>query len=270
VFCNRCGAAVPQSDSGVDTRSADSTTTAVSAAAERRVTSVLFADLVAFTTLAELRDSEDVRSMLTEYFEVCATIVRRYGGTVEKFIGDAVMAVWGVPTSHEDDAERAVRAGLELVNGVATLGERLDLPHLSLRVGIVTGEVAANLVATDQGMVAGDPVNTAARVQSAAGPSQVWVDATTRTLTAAAVTYFDAGEHVLKGKSDPVHLFRAGAVVAARGGSQRVDGLEAALVGRERQLRLLKELFHGTEETGRPAVVVLDGQAGVGKSRLGW
>ncbi|HEX3929196.1 MAG TPA: adenylate/guanylate cyclase domain-containing protein, partial [Nocardioides sp.] len=270
AFCNRCGAALPQSGPGVDSTSVASGTTAASPAAERRVTSVLFADLVAYTTLAELRDSEDVRSMLAEYFDVCATIVRRYGGTVEKFIGDAVMAVWGVPTSHEDDAERAVRAGLELVAGVTALGERLELPHLSLRVGIVTGEVAANLVATDQGMVAGDPVNTAARVQSAAGPSQVWVDATTRTLTAAAVTYFDAGRHVLKGRSDPVQLFRAGAVVAARGGSQRIDGLEAALVGRERQLRLLKELFHGTEESGRPTVVVLDGQAGMGKSRLGW
>jgi class 3 adenylate cyclase/tetratricopeptide (TPR) repeat protein len=262
-FCNRCGSAV----------AAAAPATALMPAgppAERRVTSVLFADLVAYTTLSESRDSEDVRSLLSEYFEVCSTIVRRYGGTTEKFIGDAVMAVWGVPTSHEDDAERAVRAGLELVTGVTALGERLGVPQLALRVGIVTGEVAANLSARDQGMVAGDPVNTAARVQSAAGPGEVWVDATTRTLTAAAVTYFDAGEHLLKGKAEPVHLFRAGAVVAARGGSQRVDGLEATLVGRDRQMRLLKELFHGTEESGRPAVVVLDGEAGVGKSRLGW
>ena len=151
------------------------------------MTSVLFADLVAYTTLSESRDSEDVRTMLGQYFEVCSTIVRRYGGTVEKFIGDAVMAVWGVPTSHEDDAERAVRAGMELVTGVKALGDRLNLPQLALRVGIVTGEVTATLSATDQGMVAGDPVNTAARVQSAAGPGEVWVDAKTRTLTAAAV-----------------------------------------------------------------------------------
>jgi class 3 adenylate cyclase/tetratricopeptide (TPR) repeat protein len=264
AFCNFCGSPVTVvAPSPVSVQVGGAT-------AQRRVTSVLFADLVAFTTLAELRDSEDVRSMLTEYFDVCATIVRRYGGTVEKFIGDAVMAVWGVPTSHEDDAERAVRAGLELVNGVATLGERLDLPQLALRVGIVTGEVTATLSATDQAMVAGDPVNTAARVQSAAGAGEVWVDTTTRTLTAAAVTYFDAGRHALKGKAEPVQLFRAGAVVAARGGSQRVDGLEAALVGRERQLRLLKEFFHATQESGGASVVVLDGEAGFGKSRLGW
>jgi class 3 adenylate cyclase/tetratricopeptide (TPR) repeat protein len=238
--------------------------------AERRLTSVLFADLVASTTIAETLDAEDVRTMLSEYFEVCSTIVRRYGGTLEKFIGDAVMAVWGVPTSHEDDAERAVRAGLELVTAVTALGERLSLPALAARVGIVTGEVAASVSATDHGLVAGDPVNTAARVQETAEPSEVWVDAITRTLTAAAVTYTDVGEHVLKGKSGAIRLFRAGSVVAVRGGGQRVDGIEAPLVGRERQLRLLKELFHSTEETGRPSVVVLDGEPGAGKSRLGW
>ncbi len=238
--------------------------------AERRLTSVLFADLVSYTTLSESRDTEDVRSLLTEYFDVCTTVVRRYGGTVEKFIGDAVMAVWGVPTAHEDDAERAVRAGLELVTSVAALGEKLAVPELTLRLGIVTGEVAANLAATDQGMVAGDPVNTAARVQAAAGQGEVWVDETTRALTAAAVSYVDVGEHTLKGKTEPVRLFRAGAVVAAVGGVQRIDGLEAPLVGRDRELRLLKELFHATEESGRSQLVVLDGEAGVGKSRLGW
>jgi class 3 adenylate cyclase len=165
--------------------------------AERRVTSVLFADLVSYTTLSESRDTEDVRSLLSAYFDVCTTVVRRYGGTVEKFIGDAVMAVWGVPTAHEDDAERSVRAGLELLTSVTALGEKVAVPELALRVGIVTGEVAANLGATDQGMVAGDPVNTAARVQAAAGPGEVWVDETTRALTAAAVSYADAGEHTL-------------------------------------------------------------------------
>ena len=99
---------------------------------------------------------------------------------MEKFIGDAVMAVWGVPTAHEDDAERAVRAGLELVNRIAALGADLGMPDLAMRVGIVTGEVAVTVGATQQGMVAGDAVNTAARVQTAAAPGQVWVDETTR------------------------------------------------------------------------------------------
>jgi class 3 adenylate cyclase len=240
------------------------------ALAERRLTSVLFVDLVSYTTLSESRDTEDVRSLLDQYFSVCKTVIGRYGGTVEKFIGDAVMAVWGVPVAHEDDAERAVRAALELVGSVAALGERVGLPGLAARAGVVTGEVTANLAATDQGMVAGDPVNTAARVQAAAGAGQVWVDAATRHLTVAAVTYSDEGLHALKGKSDRVHLFRAGTVVAAVGGEQRVDGLEAPLAGRDRELRLLKEHFHATEESGRPRLVVLDGEAGSGKTRLAW
>jgi class 3 adenylate cyclase len=234
------------------------------------LTSVLFADLVSYTTISESRDTEDVRELLSQYFDVCSTVVRRHGGVVEKFIGDAVMAVWGVPTAHEDDAERAVRAALELVAAVAELGERLELPQLAARAGVVTGEVAANLSATDQGMVAGDPVNTASRVQAAAGAGEVWVDETTRNLTSAAVSYAETGLHELKGKSEPVRLYCAGAVVAAIGGQQRVDGLEAPLAGRDRELRLLKDLFHATEESGRPRLAVVDGEAGVGKSRLGW
>ncbi|MGH3471980.1 MAG: AAA family ATPase, partial [Nocardioidaceae bacterium] len=231
---------------------------------------MLFADLVSYTALSESRDTDDVRDLLTEYFEVCKTVVRRYGGTIEKFIGDAVMAVWGVPAAHEDDAERAVRAAIELVTSVAELGEELGLPGLALRAGVVTGEVSTTIGATDQGMVAGDAVNTAARVQSAAASGEVWVDANTRALTAAAVSYTDAGEHELKGKAEPVRLFKAGSVVASLGGSRRLDGLEAPVVGRDRYLRLLKELFHATEESGRPLLVVLDGEAGVGKSRLAW
>ena len=206
--------------------------------AERRVTSVLFGDLVGFTTLSESRDSEDVRELLSRYFDLCRTVIGRYGGTVEKFIGDAVMAVWGVPTAHEDDAERAVRAGLEIVESIAAMGADLQAPHLAMRVGVVTGEVAVTLGATGQGMVAGDAVNTASRVQSAATPGRVWVDETTRSLSSAAISFTDVGEHALKGKAEPAPLWEAGAVVAAVGGGQRVDGLEAPLTGRDRELRL--------------------------------
>jgi class 3 adenylate cyclase/tetratricopeptide (TPR) repeat protein len=238
--------------------------------AERRVTSVLFADLVGFTPLSESRDAEDVRELLTRYFEECRKVIGRYGGSVEKFIGDAVMAVWGVPVAHEDDAERAVRAGLELVVTVTAMGDDVGAPGLAMRVGVVTGEVAVTLGATAEGMVAGDAVNTAARVQSAAEPGQVWVDDATRSLTIAAITFEDTGEHELKGKAAPLRLWRAGSVVADVGGGQRVDGLEAPLTGRDRELRLIKELFHATEEAGRPKLVVLDGEAGIGKSRLAW
>ncbi|MFL6183097.1 MAG: adenylate/guanylate cyclase domain-containing protein [Actinomycetes bacterium] len=234
------------------------------------MTSVLFADLVGFTPLSESRDAEDVRELLSRYFRECRTVIGRYGGEVEKFIGDAVMAVWGVPVSREDDAERAVRAALELVQATVAMGQELTTPGLAIRVGVVTGEVAVTLGATAEGMVAGDAVNTAARVQSAATPGQVWVDEATRSLTAAAIAYQDVGEHSLKGKSEPVRLWHARTVVGELGGGQRVDGLEAPLTGRDRELRLVKELFHSTQESLRPRLVVVDGAPGVGKSRLAW
>jgi class 3 adenylate cyclase/tetratricopeptide (TPR) repeat protein len=237
---------------------------------ERRTVSVLFGDLVGFTTLSESRDPEEVRELLTRYFDAARNVVARYGGTIEKFIGDAVMAVWGVPTSHGDDAERAVRAGLDLIDRVVGLAEEVGIPDLSMRVGVVTGEVAVTLGAEGQGMVAGDTVNTAARVQAAAEPGSVWVDDATRSLTAAAVAYADAGEHLLKGKSTPLPLHRARAVVAAVGGAQRVDGLEAPFTGRDRELRFVKELFEATVEDRRSRLVVVSGVAGTGKTRLGW
>src|SRR4051794_5734073 len=202
-FCMECGASL----TGTATRSVTpmALSTAVVAGgpvSERRTTSVLFGDLVAFTTLSESRDPEEVRELLSEYFAVARTVVGRYGGTIEKFIGDAVMAVWGVPISREDDAERAVRAGLDLVAEVAALGVSVGAPGLAMRVGITTGSVAVTLGAVSEGMVAGDAVNTAARVQTAAEPGTVWVDHETRGLTAAAVAFSDMGEHTLKGKAE--------------------------------------------------------------------
>ncbi len=237
---------------------------------ERRVTSIVFGDLVGFTTLAEGRDAEEVRELLSRYFTEARVVVERYGGTVEKFIGDAVMAVWGVPVAHEDDAERAVRAGLELVETIAVLGSEVGLPALAMRVGVVTGEVAVTVGATGQGMVAGDAVNTASRVQAEAAPGRVWVDERTRNLAATSVSFRSVGNHVLKGKADPVALWEAGTVVASMGGVDRVDGLDSPMVGRDRELRLVKELFHGTEDAVRPTVLVLEGEAGVGKSRVAW
>ncbi len=259
-FCGECGQ--PLSGRGAETPSAP--------VAERRLTSVLFADLVGFTPLSETRDAEDVRELLSRYFAECRTVIDRYGGTVEKFIGDAVMAIWGVPISREDDAERAVRAALELVQAIQAMGHEIGAPDLALRVGVVTGEVAVTLGATGEGMVAGDAVNTAARVQATADPHQVWVDESTRSLTAAAIAYEDAGEHRMKGKAEAARLWHAKTVVGDLGGGQRVDGLEAPLTGRDRELRLLKELFHSTQESRHPRLVVVDGDPGVGKSRLVW
>ncbi len=189
------------------------------AAAELRMVSVLFVDLVGFTTLSETRDAEDMRDLLSRYFETARTIVGRYGGTIEKFIGDAVMAVWGAPTAREDDAERAVRAGLDLLDGIAAFGAEAGVPDLRARAGVVTGRVAAQDVPAE-GLVTGDTVNTAARVQSVTDPGRLFVDETTRQLTSSSIAYADAGEHELKGKAEPVHLWLAERVVAGRAGAR--------------------------------------------------
>jgi len=233
--------------------------------AERRLVSILFADLVGFTTISEGRDHEEVRDLLSRYFDASREIIERYGGTVEKFIGDAVMAVWGAPTAHEDDAERAVRAALDVVDAVRGLA-----PGLEARGGVLTGEAAVTIGATGQGMVAGDLVNTASRLQSVAPPGVVLVGESTQRATVNAIAYESAGEQLLKGKAAPVPAFRAIRVMGERGGRGRTDRLEAAFVGRDSELRLLKDLFHATARERRVRLVSITGQGGVGKSRLAW
>ncbi len=233
--------------------------------AERRLVSVLFADLVGFTTLAEGRDAEDTRELLTRYFDLSRDVIERYGGTVEKFIGDAVMAVWGAPVAREDDAERSVRAALDLVDAVRSLGA-----GISARAGVLTGEAAVTLGATNQGMVAGDLVNTASRLQSAAAPGTVLVGEATERAASGAIAFEPAGEQALKGKASPIPAWRALRVVAERGGKGRSDTLEAPFVGRDDELRLLKDLFHATSRERRARLVSIIGPAGIGKSRLAW
>ena len=233
--------------------------------AERRVVSVLFADLVGFTAFSEGRDSEEVRELQTRYFEMVREIIARYGGTVEKFIGDAVMALWGAPTAREDDAERAVRAALDLTDAVRGLG-----PGIQVRAGILTGEATVTLGATNQGMVAGDIVNTASRLQSAAAPSTVLVGEATQRAAGGAIVFEAAEDQVLKGKVAPVPAWRAVRVVAQRGGVGRSEALEAPFVGRDEELRQLKDLFHATGREGRTRLVSVIGPAGIGKSRLAW
>ncbi|HMK97058.1 MAG TPA: adenylate/guanylate cyclase domain-containing protein [Acidimicrobiales bacterium] len=235
---------------------------------ELRHVSVLFCDLVGFTALAEPEDPEEVRELLSGYFDVARGVVGRYGGVIEKFIGDAVVALWGAPVATEDDAERAVRAALEIVSAVAEYGNQRGT-RLGARVGVVTGG-AATTETPEEGMVVGDRVNTAARIQSAAPPGCCYVDEATRHATAAAITYQDAGVHALKGKAEPVHLYQALRVVAGVGGALKSTGLEAPFVGRDRELRLVKDLFHASAADQRSHLVSVTGIAGVGKSRLAW
>ncbi len=227
--------------------------------------SVLFADLVGFTTLAEGRDPEETRDLLSRYFELASDVVSRYGGTVEKFIGDAVMAVWGAPTTQEDDAERAVRAALDLVDAVRTIG-----PGMVARAGVLTGEAAVTIGATNQGMVAGDLVNTAARLQASASPGVVLVGEATHRAASSAIAFEPMGEQAFKGKSTPVAAWRALRVVSERGGRNRSEGLEAPFVGRDEEFRLLKDLFHATERERRARLISVLGPAGIGKTRLAW
>ena len=266
-FCGECGDPL----SGLDApRAAATAAPAAAPISERRLVSVLFADLVGFTTISEARDAEDVRELLEGYFETCRDVVGRYGGTVEKFIGDAVMAVWGTPVAQEDDAERAVRAALDLTEAVRRLGSERAVPDLALRAAVHTGEAVVTIGAAGMGMVAGDLVNTASRLQSVAPPGSVLVGEGTRRAADNAIVFEEAGEQVLKGKASPVPAFRALRVVAQRGGVGRSGQLEPPFVGREAETQLIKDFYHATARDRGPRLVSVIGQAGIGKSRLAW
>ncbi len=189
---------------------------------------------------------------------------------MEKFIGDAVMAVWGAPTAHEDDAERAVRAALELVDVVGAQIAGTDAGTLRLRAAVLTGEAAVTLGAVGEGMVAGDLVNTASRLQSVAEPGSVLVGDATYRSSRDAIAYDAIEDQELKGKSLPVKAWRALRVVAGRRGARRSEGLEAPFVGRDQELRQLKDLLEVTTRDGRARLVSIVGQPGIGKSRLVW
>ena len=266
-FCAECGSPVV---AGGEPPTDGSPAFIPAPVAERRLVSVLFADLVGFTALSESRDSEEVRELLSRYFDVCRRLIELYGGTVEKFIGDAVMAVWGTPIATEEDAERAVRAALDLVTAVSALGDEVGMPELRARAGVMTGEATVTLGATGEGMVAGDLVNTASRVQSAAEPGTTLVGESTKRATDDTVAYADAGSHELKGKIGLVPLYQALRVVSGSRGSLKSSGLEAPFVGRDRELRQIKDLFHVCADEGKAHLISITGVAGIGKSRLAW
>ena len=261
LFCGECGEPLQ----GARPPAALAPQPRVAPVAERRLVSVLFADLVGFTAWSESRDAEETRELLSRFFDLSRTLIARYGGTVEKFIGDAVMAVWGTPVATESDPERAVRAALDLVASVPELDAAL-----SARAGVLTGEAAVTIGAQGEGMVAGDLVNTASRIQSAAAPGTVLVGEVTRRASEQAIVYESAGEQELKGKAKPVALWQALRVVSGVGGQLKSAGLEAPFVGRERELKLIKEHFHGCAQERRANLVSVTGIAGIGKSRLAW
>ncbi len=273
-FCDECGSALGAVSTGGPVApgipNAAASPPLQGTVSERRWVSVLFCDLVGFTTLSESKDAEEVRELLSAYFDLARTVVGRYGGAVEKFIGDAVMAAWGIPFANEDDAERAVRAALELVGAVERLGRDLGLPDLSARAGVLSGEAAVNLEAVGQGMVAGDLVNTASRLQSVAESGRVLVGEPTYLAARDAVAFEDVGELTLKGKAEPMRAWRAVRVVAQRKGVGRTETIEPSFVGRDEELRAVTEILHATAREKSVRFVSVTGIAGIGKSRLAW
>ncbi|MBA3716650.1 MAG: AAA family ATPase [Actinobacteria bacterium] len=235
----------------------------MSARRERKVVTVLFADLVGFTSRAESLDPEDVEAILRPYHERLRSELERYGGTVEKFIGDAVMALFGAPTAHEDDPERAIRAALAIRDWAVEEGE------LEVRIGITTGEALVSLDArpdVGEGMASGDVVNSASRLESAAPENGVLVDETTYRATQLVIDYRAADPVEAKGKVEPIPVWEA-VEAKSRFGTDIVQS-GASLVGRGRELDLLLGAFSRARSEHEPQLVTLVGVPGIGKSRL--
>lgn len=233
---------------------------------EKRFVSVLFADIVAYTTFAEGRDPDETRDLLTAYFDRARSIVEKFGGMVEKFIGDAVMGVWGAETTREDDAERAVRAALELVSMVAALGEEQGHEGLQLRAGVNSGSTSVGPGGNETGMIVGDLVNAASRLQSAAEPGTVFVGSATHKVTSRSIVYETRGELDVKGKTALIEAWRA--VRAAGRVGAEAGGRVLPFTGRIREMRLLKDMLDATAAEQRARLVSVTGEAGIGKSRL--
>ncbi len=231
---------------------------------ERRKATVLFADLSGYTAVAETMDPEAVKSMVEGALRRLGDEVTRFGGTVDKFIGDNVMAVFGAPVAHEDDPERAVRAGLAMQAAMAEINERIEGSDFALRVGINSGEVLAGQVG-DGYTVMGDPVNVASRLESAARPGTVTVGEITHKLTRGAIEYVELEPLRLKGKAEPVAAWEAVRVVVE---GTTVIRSSTPLIGRDRESELLSSLFDRVVREERSHLVTVIGQAGVGKSRL--
>ncbi len=254
-FCPACGTKLGDAFA----RSAD----------ELKTVTILFSDWVGSTTLGETLDPEELRLVQERYFDQARAIIRRHGGTVEKFIGDAVMAVFGVPQVHEDDALRAARAAVELRDALAAINERLSEQlgvRIATRTGLNTGEVVAGDPAAGQAFVTGDPVVIAKRLEESAAPGEILMGETTFGLTRDAVLVEPVPDLVLKGKQAPVQASRLIAIV--EGVQGHVRRLDQKLVNRERELELLRTTFTLAIRDRAPQLITLVGVPGVGKSRL--
>jgi class 3 adenylate cyclase/tetratricopeptide (TPR) repeat protein len=257
-FCSECGTALAEAPE----RRRE----------ERKVVTVVFADLVGSTARAERLDPEDVRAILAPYHDRLRYVLERHGGSVEKFIGDAVVGVFGAPTAHEDDPERAVRAALAIQEAIADLNQADARLELEVRVGVHTGEALVSVGArpeAGEAMVAGDVMNTGARIQGAAPPGGVLVGEQTFWATERAIEYREAELVTAKGKADPIPVWQA-LQARSRFGIDLAPPGGAELVGRERELDLLADALARVRADRTTELVTLVGVPGIGKSRLVW
>ena len=260
-FCGSCGAALTDGSTTATTRSAASVE-------ERKVVTVVFADLEASTALASRLDPEDLRQVLRPFFDAMLEEIERYGGVVEKFIGDAVVGIFGVPTAHEDDPERAVRAALAMQRRLSELNERLAPTaggELAMRIGVNTGEVIAAAGDDREGRITGESVNVAARLQTYAPRGTVVVGERTFRQSRHAFGFRSLGEANLKGLDRPIPAWQ---VVPEERPSAGPAWLRSPMVGRDEEIDLLALLYRRTVKERRPSLVTVVGPPGIGKSRL--
>src|SRR5919108_229648 len=264
-FCMTCGTAL---DAGAPAPAAPVLDAAAIPPEERRQVTVLFADLSGYTAFAERMDPEAVKSLVDRALMRLGHEVERYGGTVDKYIGDNVMAIFGAPVAHEDDAERAVRAGLGMQAAMAEINDGLpEGVHFALRVGVNSGEVLAGAIG-DAYTVTGDTVNVASRLQSCARPGSVTVGERTMRATDAAVEYKALEPLELKGKAERVPAWEAVGLIAEHAVRRVAPASESPLVGRQQELGALDSLYERVVREGTSHLVTVVGEAGVGKSRV--
>ena len=274
-FCFHCGTALADSSTPAITeppRPSVPPPPLVEAAEDRRLVTVLFADLVGFTAMSERLDPEQVQEIQQAYFEAVTKPIQDHGGVVEKYIGDAILAVFGVPEIHEDDPERAIHAALAMQEAMGDLNQRLEAtPSLQLRIGVNTGLVIARMAAdSNDFIVTGDTVNLASRLESAAPPGGVLIAHDSYRHVRGVFDVAPQEPLVVKGKAEPVltYLVQVAKPRAWRVGSRGVEGIETRMVGRDGELLILQGAFRDAMEGSETRLVVITGEAGIGKSRL--
>ncbi|MEA2316268.1 MAG: hypothetical protein QOD44_457, partial [Solirubrobacteraceae bacterium] len=266
--CPGCGRAAAEGASFCSACGARLSAGAPRATQARKTVTVLFADVSGFTSLSERLDPESLQQLMTRYFDEMRRVIARHGGTVEKLIGDAIMAVFGVPVLHEDDSLRAARAALEMHASLEALNDDLaDRWDVRLRThtGLNTGVVIVGSGTDGEQFTYGDTVNVAQRLEAAAAPGEILVGSLTARLLNGAGELSRITPLRLKGKAEPVEAWRLEAVEADR---ERPYGSGSALVGRRTECAMLRDAFDELVRTGRSRVVTILGPAGIGKSRL--